>query len=92
MLVKKYQILPNIIRNIVVYKMFSIHFSGGASPTIWSSYANFKSFISLEIDCFKTQKYLHSMTKLSVWLCYRSMNLYYHLPCRLIVNKSIINL
>jgi hypothetical protein len=26
--------------------------SGVASPTIWSCYANIKSFISSEIDCF----------------------------------------
>jgi hypothetical protein len=45
--------------------------SGEASPTIWSFYANFKSFISLKIDCFHslwTRKYLHSITKLSGWL------------------------
>ena len=39
--------------------------SGEASPTIWSFYANFKSFISLKIDCFHslwTRKYLHSIT------------------------------
>ena len=51
-----------------------LHGSGEASPTTWLWYAHFKSlslFISLENDCFYglmhawTQKYLHSITKLS---------------------------
>ena len=55
-----------------------IPWSGEASLKIWSCYANFKSslFNSLKMHCFYglwTQKYLHSMTKLSGWLRHRSL-------------------
>jgi hypothetical protein len=39
---------------VLLWTAFDIYtlVSGKGSPKIWSSYANFKSFISLEMDCF----------------------------------------